>query len=131
MKPQSPECGFTLIEVMVAMVLLAVALLGLAPLTLQVGHLSNAATVSAQLAGALSGEASRLEATDFDDLTAGTTCTDYSAADFPRTHCVIVSDVDEMTKRVAVIVTALNGGPADTTVIQRSNVGNNNPLYQP
>jgi prepilin-type N-terminal cleavage/methylation domain-containing protein len=128
---QTRESGFTLIEIMVTIVLMAIVLLALAPLTLQVARLSSMATVDAQRTAVLSGEVSRIEAEEFDDLPAGTSCVDFSSADFPHTKCTTVTDIDSETKRVTVIVTPVNGGPPDTTVVQRSKKGGRNPLHQP
>jgi prepilin-type N-terminal cleavage/methylation domain-containing protein len=124
--------GFSVIEVMVAIILLAIVLLGLAPVTLSMARQTRLATTVTQRTAALAGEVDRLTAVDYTALPAnGTACTDFSAAAFPHTKCITVADVNSKTKRVTVIVTPVNGAGADTTVFERSKGGGNNPLYSP
>jgi prepilin-type N-terminal cleavage/methylation domain-containing protein len=124
--------GFSLIEVMVAIVLLAIVLLGLAPITLSMARQTRLSTTITQRTAVLSGEVDRLTAVDFSALPAvGTACTTFSSAGFPHTKCITVSDVNAKTKQVVVIVTPSNGAAADTTIFQRSKGSGNNPLYSP
>lgn len=124
--------GFSMIEVMVAMVLLAIVLLGLAPITLSMARQTRLSTSITQRTAVLSGEVDRLTAVDFTALpAAGTTCTDFSASAFPHTKCITVVDVNAKTKRVVVVITPMNGAAADTTTFERSKGGGNNPLYVP
>ncbi len=124
--------GFSLIEVMVAIVLLAVVLLGLAPVTLSMARQTRLATTITQRTAVLAGEVDRLTALDYAALPAtGTTCTSFSMSGFPHTKCITVSDVNSKTKQLIVTVTPLNGQGADTTIFQRSRGGGTNPLYNP
>lgn len=123
--------GFSLIEVMVAIVLLAIVLLGLAPVTLSMARQTRLATTVTQRTAALAGEVDRLTAIDFMALpAAGTVCTDFSMSGFPHTKCITVTDVNSKTKQVMVILTPSNGAAADTTIFERSK-GSSNPLYSP
>lgn len=126
--PPRANAGFTLIEVLVSMVLLAVALLALAPLSYQVARMSTQATISTQRSAVLNGEVQRVEVMDFSTLSAGSTCTTFSSADFPHTKCVTVTDLGPNAKRVTVIVTPLGGGAPDTTIVERYRGGRSNPL---
>lgn len=119
--------GFSLIEVLISLVLLAVMFMTLAPITMRVARLSTGSTVATQRTAVLAGEAQRLELVDFADLAAGTTCYDFSAADFPHTKCVTITVINAISKRVTVVVTP-TGGVADTATVERSQGGRYNPL---
>lgn len=124
--------GFSLIEVMVAIVLLAVVLLSLAPVTLSMARQTRLATTITQRTAVLAGEVDRLTAVDFTSLPAvGTACTSFSLSGFPHTKCITVADVNAKTKQIMVIVTPTNGAAADTTIFERSKGGGSNPLYSP
>lgn len=124
--------GFSMIEVMVAMVLLAIVLLGLAPITLSMARQTRLSTTITQRTAVLAGEVDRLTAVDFTSLpSVGTACTSFSMSGFPHTKCITVADVNSKTKRVTVIVTPNNGAAADTTIFERSKGGGSNPLYSP
>jgi prepilin-type N-terminal cleavage/methylation domain-containing protein len=119
--------GFTLVEVVVTIALLSVALLGLAPLASRVARLSRTSTLEAQRTAILAGAVQRVGMVSFSSLSPGTSCSDFSFADFPHTECVAVADLDPKTKRVTVIVTPANGA-ADSTVFDRSEGARDNPL---
>lgn len=123
--------GFTLIEVLVAMVLVSIAMLGLGPVTLRVAQMSREFTVVSQRTGVLAGEVSRLEVQPFDALAAGTSCQMDSTSSVPHTTCTTVADVGAETKQVTVIVTPLDGTAADTSVLERSKGASSNPLDTP
>jgi prepilin-type N-terminal cleavage/methylation domain-containing protein len=124
--------GFSLIEVMVTMVLLAVALAALGPVTVRVTRMGQQSTAVTQRSAALGGEVQRLEVRPFDSLAVGTTCTNLTSASFPRTDCVTVTTVNSKTKLLSVVVTPTGGtlGP-DTAIVQRSKAATANPLNVP
>jgi prepilin-type N-terminal cleavage/methylation domain-containing protein len=122
-----PAGGFSLIEILISMVLLAVMLVSLAPVTMRVARLSTGSTVATQRAALLAGEAQRLELATFSSLTAGTTCYDFSSAEFPHSRCVRITDVDATTKRVTLTVAPTVGAP-DSVTVEKAQGGRYNPL---
>ena len=131
-KGRHARSGFSVIEVMVTMVLVAIAMLNLAPVMMKVSRLSTQATTQTQASAALGGEVQRLEAQAFDSLAVGSSCTTFSSSGFPHTKCVTVTAVNSKTKLVMVIITPLSGNARpDTTVIQRSKGAGTNPLKLP
>lgn len=129
---RSPESGFSIIELLVAMLLLTLLLLGLVPLSLKVSRMSTQSTALTQRSAALGGEVQRLETLPFDSLAAGTTCASFVSSSFPHTNCVTVSIVNPKTKRLTVVVTPTGGVlGADSTVIERSRGSTGNPLNLP
>lgn len=128
LRTPSRQGGFTLIEILVSMVLVSIALLGLAPVTLRVAQMSSQFTTTSQRTALLTGMVSRIETQPFDALTAGTTCQTDTYASLPHSSCTTVTDLSEKTKQITVIVTPLDGTAADTTVIERSKGASVNPL---
>jgi prepilin-type N-terminal cleavage/methylation domain-containing protein len=128
-KPTPPaEGGFSLVEILVTMVLLAITLMCLMPVSMRVARLGAQATVSAQRTAILAGEIQRIERLSYSSLTAGTTCTDYPLADFAHTTCVTVTEVDASNKQVSVVVTPYVSGVADTSTVALSRGTRFNPL---
>ena len=125
---QGSERGFSLVEILVTMVLLAVTLMCLMPVTMQVTRLGAQATVAAQRSAVLAGEIQRIEQQDFSSLSTGTICTDRSIADFAHTTCVTVTTLDASNKRVSVIVTPSISGAADTGTVALNRGLRYNPL---
>ena len=126
--PRDREAGFSLVEIMVTMVLLAVTLMSLMPVTLRVAKLGAQATASAQRTGVLAGEIQRIQLVGYTSLATGTTCTDNPTASYPNTTCVTVKDIDATTKQVSVSVTAYGGGTTTTSTTSMSLGTRYNPL---
>ena len=122
------QAGFSLVEVMVTIVLIAIAMLSLVPVMLMVARSSTTATTLAQRSAVVTGEVERIEAVPFTTLAVGNTCTTFSSAAFPHTRCINITSVNSQTKRITIIVTPLNGVRADTTVVERHKSGGYNPL---
>jgi len=125
---QLREGGFSLVEILVTIVLLAIALMCLMPVTMRVTRLGAQATVAAQRTAILAGEIQRVERLAYTSLTAGTTCTDYPIADFAHTTCITVTSVDVNNKQVSVVVTPYIGGVADTSAVAVNRGTRYNPL---
>jgi len=122
------ERGFSLVEILVTIVLIAITLMCLMPVAMRVARQGAQATVDAQRTAILAGEVSRLEQLAFNSLSNGTTCTDYPTADFAHTTCITVSSLDAADKQVSVIVTPYTGGVADTSSVTLSRGTRYNPL---
>jgi len=128
MNARRTERGFSLVEILVTIVLIAIALMCLMPVAMRVARQGAQATVLAQSTAALAGEVQRVEQLAFNSLSTGTSCTDYPTADFAHTTCITVSSIDASDKQVSVILTPYVGGVPDTSTITVSRGTRYNPL---
>ncbi|HEY3114578.1 MAG TPA: prepilin-type N-terminal cleavage/methylation domain-containing protein [Gemmatimonadaceae bacterium] len=101
--------GFVLVEVIVAMVLLAVAVSSLAALIYSVSQSGMVATGNAYRNGVLMHEVNRLEGIPYDSVHVGTSYTAVNAAPYPHTRTVTVSEpVTNVVKTVKIVITPAN-----------------------
>lgn len=108
MKPPTLKLrkGVALVEVIVAMVLLAVAVSSLAALVLSVSKNGMVATGNAYKNGILMQEVNRLEGLPYDSIRVGVTSTSVSTAPFPHNRVVTVAEpVTQVIKTIKVIIT--------------------------
>jgi prepilin-type N-terminal cleavage/methylation domain-containing protein len=122
--------GFTLIEVLVSITILAVGILILGGLLTRSVRTAESASASSYQTAVMAAQAARFDAIPFDQLVAGTTCTTVTTLPLSHTQCVTVTNVTPKTRRVSVVVTP-TGGAADSVVFERSISGNGNPLDTP
>jgi Tfp pilus assembly protein PilV len=111
------------------MTLLSVGALALASMLVRATRQAGAASASAYQSAMISGEVSRLGATPYELLNAGTTCVTITNP-FPGTQCTTINNVSAKVKQVTVVVTP-SGNPLlhpITTSFTRSISGNGNPL---
>jgi prepilin-type N-terminal cleavage/methylation domain-containing protein len=122
--------GFTLVEVMVSMTLLAVASLSLGTLLFRAARLANATSAGSYQTATLAGAAGQFDALPFDVLTAGTTCTTVTAQPFPHTQCITINNVSAKVKTITIVVTPAGNTlmHPDTTLITRTKSVPSNPL---
>lgn len=127
------EVGFSLIEALVAMTLLSIVLLSLAPLSFRAAHGAVEANGAAHQTAALTSEVGRLDVLPFESLPVGTTCVTVSTPPFPHTRCTTVNNVSSKRKQVIVVVTPSGNSllKPDTTIIERTPAGKANPLNTP
>ena len=107
---ESKRKGIGLIEVIVAMVILAITLTSLAPLMYSVSRSTINVTGNAYRNGVLMQEVNRLVALPFDSLSTGTTTTTVSSAPYPHTRSITVASPAANLKTVKVKVVPLNSG---------------------
>jgi hypothetical protein len=101
--------GFVIVEVIVAMVLLAVAVTSLAALLSSISLSGMVATGNAYRNGVLMNEVNRLEGTPYDSIAVGTSSFSVSTAPYPHTRVITVGEpVVNMIKTVKVIITPTN-----------------------
>jgi len=101
--------GFVIVEVIVAMVLLAVAVTSLAGLMYSVSQSGLTATGSAYRNGVLMNEVNRLESIPYDSIGVGTASIAVSTAPYPHTRVITVTEpVANTIKTVKVIITPTN-----------------------
>jgi len=104
----SERNGFTLIEVMFSVMILAVGSLALGTLLLRGARAATAASAVTYQTAALSAEVGRLGAVPFTQLAAGTTCVNVTTGPFLHTRCATIVDVSAKIRRVTVTVTPTN-----------------------
>jgi prepilin-type N-terminal cleavage/methylation domain-containing protein len=104
-----PRNGFVLVEVIVAMVLLAVAVSSLAALNYSVSQSAIVATGNAYRNGVLMQEVNRLEEIPYDSIAVGTSSITVSTAPYPHTRVITVAEpVVQLIKTVRVVITPTN-----------------------
>jgi prepilin-type N-terminal cleavage/methylation domain-containing protein len=104
-----PRKGFALIEVIVAMVLLAVAVSSLAALMYSVSQSGMKATGNAYRNGVLMQEVNRLEGIPYDSIAIGSSSVSVSTMPYPHTRVVTVSEpVARTIKSITVVITPAN-----------------------
>jgi prepilin-type N-terminal cleavage/methylation domain-containing protein len=101
--------GFALVEVIVAMVLLAVAVSSLAALVYSVSRSGLAATGNAYRNGVLMQEVNRLEGIPYDSVHVGLSTVTVSGGKYPHTRSVNVTEPAlNLVKTVTVVIKPAN-----------------------
>jgi hypothetical protein len=115
--PKSPRSGprsgmrkgFVIVEVIVAMILLAVAVTSLAAMLYSVSQNGMVATGNAYRNGVLMNEVNRLEGIPYDSIAVGTASVTVSTAPYPHTRVITVAEpVVNAVKTVKVVITPSN-----------------------
>jgi prepilin-type N-terminal cleavage/methylation domain-containing protein len=124
------EAGFSLVEVLVAVLLVAIVMAGLFPVTFKVALQSRQANIVAQQSAVLEAELAALQLASYQSLAVGTTCESFSSSGFPHTKCVTVTETASNRKQVTVTITPTGGSGVEpaSSVIERSRGGGANPL---
>jgi prepilin-type N-terminal cleavage/methylation domain-containing protein len=125
--------GFTLIEVMVSITILAIGVLVLGGLLTRSARTAEAASAVSYQTGFMATEAARYSALPFDQLVAGTTCATVTAAPLPHTICTTITNLSAKVRQVKVKVTPTGNYlvAADSVEFERSISGNGTPLNTP
>jgi len=116
----SPEGrkGFVLVEVIVAMVLLAVAVSSLAGLVYSVSRSGIKTSGDAYKNGILMQEVNRLEGIPYDSIAVGTQTYTVSTGTYAHTRSIFVSEpVVQRVKSIKVVVTPVNTSFKPDTVV--------------
>jgi hypothetical protein len=101
--------GIAIVEVIVAMVLLAIAVGSLASLIYSVSQSSLMATGNAYRNGVLMQEINRLEGVPYDSIPTGTSTVSVSTPPYPHTTVITVTEpVAAVMKSVKVVITPTN-----------------------
>jgi prepilin-type N-terminal cleavage/methylation domain-containing protein len=124
--------GFTLIEVMVSMTILAIGVLALGTMMARSSHTADAASAASYQTALMAKEVAYYDALPFDNLVVGTTCTTTTTHPLPNTLCVVIATVSAKVKSVKVRLRPTDTTiPADSTMFERSKSGFGNPLNTP
>ncbi|MDQ3674955.1 MAG: prepilin-type N-terminal cleavage/methylation domain-containing protein [Gemmatimonadota bacterium] len=114
--------GFSLIEVIVTMVLLAIAVSSLAGLTHSVSQSSIKVTGAAYRNGVLMHEVNRLIALPYDSVAVGISSYSVTSGPYPHSRVVTVAEPATAVKAVKVVVTPTNPlFKPDTMTFTRTN----------
>lgn len=98
--------GFSVVEVIVAMVLLAIAVSSLAALTYSVSQSAMIATGNAYRNGVLMQEVNRLEMSPYDSVHTGTSTQTVSGPPYPHTTVITVAEPTvDVLKTIQVVIT--------------------------
>ena len=98
--------GFSVVEVIVAMVLLAIAVSSLAALTYSVSQNGMIATGNAYRNGVLMQEVNRLEAIPYDSVKTGTSTQSVTGPPYPHTTVITVAEPNvNLVKTVRIVIT--------------------------
>ena len=109
--------GFVLVEVIVAMVLLAVAVSSLAALVYSVSRGGLAATGNAYRNGVLMHEVNRLEGIPYDSIPVGSSYVTVTTQPYPHTRTITVTEpAANVIKTVKIVITPANSAFKPDTV---------------
>ena len=108
-KSREGRKGFVLVEVIVAMVLLAVAVSSLAALVWSVSQSGVKTSGDAYRNGVLMQEVNRLEATPYDSIAVGTNTYSVNTGNYAHTTAVTVAEpVLQKVKTIRIVLTPTN-----------------------
>lgn len=119
--------GVSLVEVLVAITLMAVVLSGLGGLAFTAARQNTAVAADNYRQGVLTQEVNRLSAWPFDDLPGEVGCTTTAGGSFPHQRCVAVTTVNSTRRQVRIIITpSVPGALPDSVTLERTRppVGN-------
>jgi len=125
------DAGFTLLEIMVAIVLLGLVLAGVAQLNFALARRFYGLSAGAARDGVLAQQVNQFAALPFDSLKAKAGTITVNKPPLPYSRKVTVDSLSPKLRRVTIVVTPLN--PVirpDTVILQRSKPGNN-PFNKP
>lgn len=118
--------GFSVIEVLIAIVIFGIASVALAGLTMRTAKRSTLSSVHSYQTVFLSSELARVTAVPTAALLAGTTCDTTTSAPWAYQRCTTVTNVSTRQQSVRVIVRPLQAGliaPDTVTIDRASNIG--------
>lgn len=121
--------GVTLVELMVAMVMLAVMLTSVAGLTFEAARRSIVTTGENYRQAAMLEEVNRMTAEPYHNLAVGSVCRTVTTGVFPHSRCATITSTGLYSKEVTLIVTPTQRGVLpDTVVFTRARAPLTNPL---
>jgi prepilin-type N-terminal cleavage/methylation domain-containing protein len=106
---RGPRKGFAIVEIIVAMVLLAIAVSSLAALSYSVSQSGISATGNAYRNGVLMQEVNRLEGIPYDSIPVGVSTVVVTAAPYPHTTTITTTEPNvQLVKSIKVIIRPTN-----------------------
>ena len=125
------RAGFGVIEVMVALMLFAMAMMGMAGMLMKAAHTATEMSTRTGRSATQTKTLNRLATLPYDMLPAEVGCETVSGRPFPHTSCIAVTDISGGSgfRLVRLIVTPTDGRlRADTAYLTRSVGAPINPL---
>jgi prepilin-type N-terminal cleavage/methylation domain-containing protein len=125
--------GFTLIEVLVSITILAVGIIALGTLMVRSSKAADVASKASYRTAIMAKRVSYYDALPFDQLVAGTACTTSSTAPLPYQQCTTITTISAkvMQVKIKITPTGVTSVPADSIMFERSKSGFGNPLSTP
>jgi prepilin-type N-terminal cleavage/methylation domain-containing protein len=124
--------GFTLVEILVSMTILAVGILVLGGLLLRSSRTAEAASSVSYQVALMAQQVSYYDALPFAQLVDGTTCTTSTTHPLPNTLCVVIATINTKRKSIKVRLTPTDTHiGADSTMFERSTPLSTTPLNMP
>ena len=104
---RSTRRGFALVEIVVAMIVLTIGLLGVAGMTTLAAHRATGLSLQAARGATRLQELNRLASVPFDSLVADVGCTTVASGAFAYTRCISIANVADGFgyRRVTVVIT--------------------------
>jgi prepilin-type N-terminal cleavage/methylation domain-containing protein len=124
--PRRARRGFTVIEVLIAILLFGIASVAIAGMTVKSARRSTLNSVRAYQTVFLSSELARVTAVPTAALLAGTSCDTTTSAPWQFQRCTTVTNVSTRQQQVRVVVRPLPTGlikPDTITIDRASNIG--------
>jgi len=116
-KSERHRNGFVIVEIIVAMVLLAIAVSSLAALMYNVSQAAIVATGNAYRNGVLMNEVNRLEGIPYDSIPVGDITYSVSTAPYPHSRLIRVKEpLANTLKTIMIVITPTNGKYKPDTV---------------
>jgi Tfp pilus assembly protein PilV len=126
---ESRRIGFALVEALVALVLFAVATLGLAAMSVVVARRAVTSAATTARAATMGEQLDRLHAMPFDSLAARAGCTTYSAPPLPHIRCITITSLPNNKVQIRLTVTPIDPRlRPDTSTFTRARGAKDNPL---
>jgi prepilin-type N-terminal cleavage/methylation domain-containing protein len=121
--------GVTLVEMLVAMVILGVMLTSVAGMTFEAARRTIVTTGEGYRQAAMLEEVNRMTAEPYANLTAGTICRNVASGAFPHSRCVTTTTTGLYSMQLRVVIAPTQSGVApDTVVFTRARAPVTNPL---
>lgn len=126
---KTPRRGSTLVEIMLAMTVMVIALMGLAGMTVQAGRRSATLVATGGRTAVETEVLEQLMVLPYNSLPSKVGCTTVTAQPFPHRRCVTVTDVSMRQRQVKVVFTPSSKLlRADSLMFERSKGVSNSPL---
>ena len=121
--------GFALVEAMVAMVLFAIATLGLAAMSVAVARRAVTSAATTARAATMGEQVDRLQAIPYDSIAARAGCTVITGPPLPHTRCIVITNLPNTKVQIRLTVTPTDPKlRPDTSTFTRSRGAKDNPL---
>jgi prepilin-type N-terminal cleavage/methylation domain-containing protein len=127
------SAGFTMVEMVVALVLLSFGAMTLGTLMFRASRASRVRSTATYRTAALTAQVERLGAIPFDSVLVGAGCATVSGAPFPHNICTTVTSLSTVSRQAVIVVTPTGGDPLppDTAVLVRTDPVRAEPLSTP